>query len=197
MSKPKLHPKLLLLLRVALMARCVLDLVFAWRMYRVPNSSLVDLAEVFAPFALFDGIAAFVVAVVGFSAWLPVGIVVLAATDAVVRVVAANALHFGPGIVYFPVTIVLFVGLLAASLLAFGIAEGAESLQIEHEVGRNRLSIVLALAGVATVALAVAQFALLHVPSALQNLLTIGIAVQALTMLAVATGAARTILPPR
>ena len=83
----------------------------------------------------------------------------------------------------------VLVGLLAAFGLAFGIAEAVEARHIEHEVGRNPLSVVLALAGAATVALAVAQFALLHRPDALKNLLTIGISLQALTMLAVAVAA--------
>jgi len=183
------HPTWLRILRAVLAARCVLDLVFAWRIQRIPESSLIDLADAFAPFALFDGIAASAVAVVGFAAWLPRGIVVLAATDAVLRLAAANALHFGPGISYFPMTIVLYVGLLAAFALAFGIAEAVEARQIEHELGRNPLSIALAIAGTATVALAVAQFAMLHIPAALRNLMTIGIALQALTMLAIAIAA--------
>jgi len=191
MSKTRLHPQLLQWLRVILMVRCILDLVFAWRIYRVTDVAFVDLADAFAPFALFDGVVAFVVAVVAFAAWLPRAIVVLAATDAMLRLAAANALHFGPGISYFPMTIVLYIGLLAAFVLAFGIAEAVEALQIERQLGRNPLSIALAIASVATVALAVAQFSLLHVPSALKNLLTIGIALQGLSMLAVAAGARR------
>lgn len=188
-QKRNLHPQWLVLLRIVLIARCVLDLAFAWRIQRIPSSSVIDLADAFAPFALFDGIAAFAIAVAGFAAWLPRGIVVLAAGDAMLRLAAANALHFAPGISYFPVTIVLYVGLLAAFALAFGIAETVAAREIEHEIGRNPLSIALAVAGAATVALAVAQFALLHVPNALKNLLTLGIALQALTMLAVAAGA--------
>jgi len=188
-SKTTVHPKLLLLLRVVLLARCLLDLVFAVRIYRLAHPSTIDLSEAFAPFALLDGIAAFAVAAVAFAAWLPRGIVILAATDAVVRLAAANALHFGPGIPYFPMTIVLYVGLLAAVALAFGIAEELEAREIEHELGRNPLSITLAIAGAATIGLAVAQVALLHVADALQDLLTIGIALQALTTLVIAAGA--------
>jgi hypothetical protein len=184
-----LHPKWLLLLRVVLIVRCVLDVVFAWRIQRMPNSSIIDLADAFAPFALFDGIAGSAIAGVGFAAALPRGVVGLAAADAMLRLAAANALHFGPGISYFPMTIVLYVGLLAAFALAFGIAETIEAWELEHEAGRKPLSIALGFAGVATVALAVTQFALLHVPSAFKNLLTIGISLQALTMLAVAGGA--------
>lgn len=191
MSKPHFHPQLFQLLRLILLARCVLDLVFAWRVHRVADVAFVDLAEAFAPFALFDGIVAFILAVVAFAAWLPRAIVVLAATDAMLRLAAANALHFGPGISYFPMTIVLYIGLLAAFVLAFGIAEAVEAFQVERQLGRNPLSIALAIASVATVALAVAQFSLLHVPSALKNLLTIGIALQGLSMLAVAAGARR------
>ena len=170
-----------------LIGRCLLDLVFAWRIWAIPASATVDLADLFAPFALFDGIAALAIAVTGFAAWLPRGIVVLAGTDALVRLAAANALHFGPGISYFPMTIVLYVGVLAAVALAFGIAEAVEARQIQRELGWNPLSVVLVVAGVATVALAVAQFALLHVATVLKNLLTLGITIQALTMLAVAS----------
>jgi hypothetical protein len=194
MPKPRLHPQLFQLLRFTLLARCVLDLAFAWRIHRVPDTAFVDLADVFAPFALLDGIIAFAVAVVAFAAWLPRAIVVLAATDAMLRLAAANALHFGPGISYFPMTIVLYIGLLAAFVLAFGIAEAVEALQIERQLGRNPLSIALAVASVMTVALAVAQFSMLHVPSALKNLLTIGIALQGLSMLAVAAGARRSVV---
>ena len=189
MSEPRFHPRLFQMLRFALLARCILDLVFAWRIHRVADVAFVDLADAFAPFALLDGIVAFIVAIIAFAAWLPRAIVVLAATDAMLRLAAANALHFGPGISYFPMTIVLYIGLLAAFVLAFGIAEAVEAVQIERQLGRNPLSIALGIASVATVALAVAQFSLLHVPSALKNLLTIGIALQGLSMLAVAAGA--------
>lgn len=189
MRTVKLHPTWLFLLRVVLIARGVLDLGFAWRIGRIPNPSPVDLAEAFAPFALFDGIAAFAAAATAFAAWLPRGIVILAASDAVVRLAAANALHFGPGIAYFPMTIVLYVGMLAAFALAFGIAETLEAAQIEHETGRKPLSIALGIGGLATVALAVAQFALLSEPAQLGHLLALGIALQGLTMLTVAAGA--------
>lgn len=192
MRRTRPHPRFFLLLRIALIARCVLDVVFAWRIHALTHPSTIDLSEAFAPFALLDGVAAFAIAVVGFAAWLPRGIVILAACDAMVRLAAANALHFGPGISYFPMTIVLYVGLLAAFALAFGIAEEVEAREIEREIGRSPLSVTLAIAGAATVALAVAQFALLHVADALQDLLTIGIALQALTMLAVAAGARQT-----
>jgi hypothetical protein len=183
------HPNLILSLRIALITRCVVDLAFAWRIHQLLDASTIDLANVFAPFALVDGVAALAVAAFGFAARLPRAVVVLAASDGVLRLAAANALHFGPGIAYFPMTIVLYVGLLAAFGFAFGIAEEVAARQIEHEVGWNPLSIALAVAGVATVALAVTQLAMLHVPNALKNVLTTGIALQALTMLAIAAGA--------
>ena len=189
MRTVRVHSTWLLLLRLVLIARGLLDLGFAWYIARIPNPSPMDLAEAFAPFALFDGIAAFAAAASAFAAWLPRGIVILAATDAVVRLAAANALHFGPGIAYFPMTIVLYVGLLAAFALAFGIAETLEAAQIEHETGRKPLSIALGIGGLATVALAVAQFVLLSEPGQLAHLLALGIALQGLTMLTVAAGA--------
>ena len=183
------RPKLVLLLRIALIARGVLDLAFAWGIHRILDARTIDLADAFAPFALVDGIAALTIAVFGFAARLPRGVVVLAAVDGILRLAAASALHFGPGIAYFPMTIVLYVGLLAAFGFAFGVAEAITARQIEHEVGWSPLSIVLALAAVATIALAVTQFALLHVPNVLQNVLTLGIALQAMTMVAIAAGA--------
>jgi len=191
----KVHPTWLRLLRGVLLVRCALDLMFLWRIQQVATPSTIELADAFAPFALFDGVAAFTVAVVAFVAWLPRGIVVLAATDAIVRLAAANALHFAPGISYFPMTIVLFVGLLAASTLAFGIAEMVEAREVAQELGRGRLSLELRIAGIVTVLAAVAQFALLHVVDSFEYLLTIGIALQAVTMLAVAMAAQRASIP--
>ena len=191
----KVHPNWLRLLRGVLLVRCALDLVFLWRIQRVASPSTVDLADAFAPFALFDGIAAFAVAIVAFVAWLPRGIVVLAATDAIIRLAAANALYFAPGIYYFPMTIALFVGLLAASTLAFGVAEMVEAREVAQELGRSRLSMELRIVGIVTVLLAAAQFALLHVVDSFEYLLTIGIALQAVTMLAVAMAAQRASIP--
>ena len=183
------YSKFLLLLRTVLIVRCLLDLAFAWRVQGVADPSGIDLADVFAPFSLLDGIAALMVAIVGFPARLPPSIVLLAAADGTLRIAASAALHFGPGIPYFPVTAVLYVGVLAALGVAFGIGEEVAARQIEHEGGWNRLSIALAIAGAATVALGVTEFALLHSPRAFANLLTSGLAMQAMTMLAIAAGA--------
>lgn len=183
------HPRWLLALRIVLIARCVLDLVFVWRIQSIADTSLIDLAAAFAPFALADGIAALIVAAVALEASLRRSIVMLASADGVLRVAAATTLHFGPGIPYFPMTAVLYIGLLAAFGLAFGIAETVAARQVERDEGWNPLSIALAIAGVATVALAATQFALLHLPNVIQKSLTIGIALQALTMLGVAAGA--------
>ena len=182
------RPSVLLLLRSVLAARCVLDLGFAWHIQRLVDPSTIHLADAFAPFALLDGIAGLTVAIVGYAALLPPSIVVLAAVDAMLRLAAASALHFGPGIPYFPMTMVLYVGLLAAFGLAFGIAEAVAARQIEHDEGWNRLSIALGIAGLATVALAITQFALLHAPNVLERSLIVGIILQAVTMLAIAAG---------
>lgn len=181
----RMHPRWFPMLRAVLLARAAIDLGFAWRIGRISNPSPMDLADAFAPFALLDGLAACTLAVVGFTARMPYGIVVLAATDAVLRLVAANALHFGPGISYFPMTIALYVGLLAAFAFAFGVIESLEARELVHEIGRKPISIALGVAGAATVALAVAQFAVLHDPSTFKQLLTAGIGLQALTLVAI------------
>ena len=176
----------LLLLRAVLIGRCLLDLGFAWHMQLLGDPTPYRIADAFAPFALVDGIAAVAVTGLWLSARLPPDIAALSAIDAFLRLTAASALHFGPGIAYFPMTIVLYVALLASFAFAFGIAESIEARHLEHEVGLRPLTVVVGIAGVVTVVLAVIQFVMLPVASTVKHLVSAGVLLQGLTMLGIA-----------
>ena len=174
------------LLRVALIGRCILDVAFVWYFARLTHASPSVVADAFAAFGLLDGIAAAVLAVLSVSAQIPYGIAVLAATDAVLRIAAGSALHFGPGIPYFPVTLVLYLGILVAFAFGFGVAELIEARRLEREFGWSPLTVGIAIAGAVTLVVPVAQMTIVPDLERLPLLFEIGVLLQAMTMLALA-----------
>lgn len=185
------------LLRLALVGRSILDFACVWYLARLTHPSPPAVAEAFVAFALLDGIAAAVLAVLSISARLPCGIAALAALDALLRIIAGSALHFGPGIPYFPITLVLYLGILVAFAFAFGIAEIVEARRLEREFGWSPLTVGIAVAGVVTLAIPVAQLTIFPEPERLPLLFAIGLSLQAVTMLGLAITVRADRLPHR
>ena len=174
------------LLRVALLGRCMLDFGFAWYLPRLRHSSPDVVANALASFALLDGIAAAVIAVLSLSARLRYGLAALAALDALLRIVAGSALRFGPGIPYFPITIALYLGMLVAFAFAFGVAEIIEARRLQREFGWSSLTIGIAVAAAVTLALPLVHLTIVTDPERVPMLFEIGVMLQGMTMLALA-----------
>ena len=126
------------------------------------------------------------------------GIAAVAVAGGLIRVSAALAIWYGPGIPYFAVTFVLYVGLLATLGFLVGLLELGEATRLWGDAGWRPLSVVLALEGCATVLLAIVAFFARPQPTTITRLLVAGAVLEAFALLAVAVhGAARPRAPAR
>jgi hypothetical protein len=179
------------LLRVALIVRCAANAAFAWFLIATTPATQPALAHAFAPFAAIDGALALSLALLVLAAHWHAGIALVAAIDGVIRIAAALVLWLGPGTPYFPLTVVLFVGVLATLSFSLGLLELGEARRLRGQVGRNPISAALAVAGIATIALAVVAFFAMPDAASTRRWLTIGALVEAATLLAVALAVTR------
>lgn len=109
-----------------------------------------------------------------------------------IRVGAALAIWYGPGIPYFAVTFVLYVGVVATLGFLVGLLELGEATRLWGAAGWRPLSVLLALEGCATVLLAIVAFFATPQPATISRLLVAGAVLEAFALLAVALqGAAR------
>jgi hypothetical protein len=166
-------------LRAALVGRALVCAFVAWRILDLAPATASSLADAFREFVLIDGVLALIVALLVFTAGL-------AALDGVFRLAAYWALVYGPGIPDFAVTFVVYAGLLAIGALSFGVLDVFEANRLRREPGVRRLAFVLAAAGVGTIVLAVAMFFMNPAIANYRTTLIVGVALQGLTMLAVA-----------
>jgi hypothetical protein len=175
-----------LLVRLVLIARSILCLAFAWYLGAVAPPSPPSVARVFALFAMADGVLALVLGPLALSARVPAAIAVVAIVGGLIRVAAALAIWLGPGIPFFALTLVLYVGVLATLGFLLGVVELVEAARLERRVGRNPVSLILVLEGLATAILGVVAFFAEPEPSTVRRLLIVGAALEAFGLLAVA-----------
>ena len=169
-------------IRVTIFVRAALDTVFAVYLLSVRPDTIELLATVFLRFVLLDGLLAIVLALLVLRAgWRP-GIAAVAAFDGGVRIAAGIGLWLSPGI-EFPVTLLLYIGVLATLAFIAGIVDLGESRRLRMQIGRNPLSIGLLLAGVATIVLAVVAFVGVPTPASTRTWLAITAVLQTATLL--------------
>jgi hypothetical protein len=173
-------------LRAALLARCLVSLVFAWHLHGARLASAPELADIFRTFVMVDGVLALAVAVLVLEARWHKALAALAAGDGLIRLAAYAALRFGPGIPYFAVTLVLYAGLLAAMGFFFGVLELVEANRLRRLARSNPLVVVLCLGGLATIALAATQFLMEPSPAHYRLVLIAGAVLESLVLFAVA-----------
>jgi hypothetical protein len=173
-------------LRAALVGRALVCAFVAWRILDLAPATASSLADAFREFVLIDGVLALIVALLVFTTRWHRGVAGLAALDGVFRLAAYWALVYGPGIPDFAVTFVVYAGLLAIGALSFGVLDVFEANRLRREPGVRRLAFVLAAAGVGTIVLAVAMFFMNPAIANYRTTLIVGVALQGLTMLAVA-----------
>lgn len=181
----------LLLLRVALLVRCAINVVFACYLVAVGPASIPALARAFLPYAAADGVVALGLAVLVLWVGWHAGVAMVALIDGLIRVFAALVLWFGPGTPEFPVTAVLYIATLATLGFALGVFELGEARRLRREIGRNPVSVALVVAGNATIVLA--AFAFFAIPRAglSRNLLVVGAVIEAAALLVTMIGAGR------
>src|ERR1700733_8956177 len=98
----------LLLLRLALLVRCAVNVVFACYLVATHPASISALARAFMPYAAADGVLALLLALLVLWAGWHAGIAMVAFVDGLIRAFAALVLWFGPGTPDFPLTAVLY-----------------------------------------------------------------------------------------
>jgi hypothetical protein len=129
------------MMRAILVVRGVIGLWFAARLAGVPAASLDLIFELLADYLIVDGALGFVMALVllrtdvigGLTRERNLAIVLI--VDALGRATSGIAVHVWPGIPGFPVTAVLFIGIMAACTGIVGFTEG--TLVVEEEVARR------------------------------------------------------------
>jgi hypothetical protein len=174
------------LIRLTLAARCVACLWFSLHLARTAPSDYPVLAQAFAFYAMADGALALLLAVLTFIGRMPGAISVVAMVGGLIRVGAALAVWWGPGIPDFALTIVLYLGVLATFGLLFGIIQIVEARALHRRIGRNPLSVILMGIGIGTIALAAVALIVNPLPIVLTRLLILGAVLEALALLAVA-----------
>jgi hypothetical protein len=173
-------------LRASLVVRSLVCIFFSWTFWETHVTSAPDLAQLFATFVLADGALALIIAGLLLVAGWHKAIVGIAAMDGLMCLAAYVALHFGPGIPYFAVTLVLYTGLLAAFGFSFGVLDIFEASRLRRGSGAPGLRAILVAAGLGAIVLAITQFFMNPTIPNYEHILTAGAALQALTMLALA-----------
>jgi hypothetical protein len=176
----------LTLLRLVLIGRCLVSLGLVWLFESAKPSTPPAIVTAFAPYAFIDGVLALVVAALAISAGWRKGIAAVAVAGGLIRVSAALGIWYGPGIPYFAVTFVLYVGLLATLGFLVGLLELGEATRLWGEARWRPLSVLLALEGCATVILAIVAFFATPEPTTISRLLVAGAVLEAFALLAVA-----------
>ena len=175
----------LVLLRVVLVARCLVSLALVWFFASAKPSTPPEIMTGFAPYTFTDGVLALILAGLALSAGWREDLAAVVAFGGSIRVAAALAIWYGPGIPYFPVTFVLYVGILAALGFVLGVLELGEAGRLRADVGWRPWNIVLAVEGCATVLLAILAFFTIPEPIAVSRLLVAGAVLEAFAVLAV------------
>lgn len=146
------------LLRLVLLVRCAVDLVFAWRIHQATPTTFAALLRSFEPFAVTDGMLALVLAPLVLAELWGAGASVVAVVDGLIRVGWAAMIRWGPGIPYFAVTIVLFSGLLATLGALVGVFQLAVAVQLRRRTGSTASGLALGVLGGVFILLAVVSF---------------------------------------
>lgn len=174
------------MLRLILVARCLVSVALAWHFASARPSTPPEIVKAFAPYTFVDGILALVVAGLVLSEGWRKGLAAIATLGGLVRITAALAIWYGPGIPYFAVTFVLYVGLLATLGLLVGLLELGEAARLWSDIDWRPLSILLALEGCATLILAVVAFFATPEQVTISRLLVAGAVLEAFALLSVA-----------
>ncbi|HJP85717.1 MAG TPA: hypothetical protein VJ852_06985 [Gemmatimonadaceae bacterium] len=139
----------------------------------------------FAAFSAIDGVLALLLAVLILAAgWYRV-LAALAGVDGLIRVCAALFVWFGKGMLSFPITLVLYLGVLATLAFLLALMRLSAAGRLYGELGKNPWTLVLIAQGVLIGALAAVAFFAAPDPARASRLLAFGEVINALALLAV------------
>lgn len=144
-------------LRVVLVARAALSVVFGWTIHSMMSPTLPDLLGGLGRFLAVDGMLALIMALAAMAAHWDSGIAGIAAVDGILRIGTAFTIHSAPGIP-FPLTMVLFMGLMAAFDVMLGLFEVLEAVRLGRTFGRDAVSLTFWALGIATMLVGVTDF---------------------------------------
>ena len=134
-------------LRLTLILRLLWNASFSVLLLTRGTESLAGLLELFGRFAFIDGALALLVAG-GYLTVTPSRMLWLSPTiDAVTRAVLVGLLFVGPGISTFPITALLYVGLIATFACFDGVLDAIEGLALRNEFGRRGGAVSLIVSG--------------------------------------------------
>jgi hypothetical protein len=171
-----------LALRFILLVRVLWNLAFAVYVIAVGHVSFGNVVASFARFAAIDGALAFTMAC-GYLLVSPQRMLWLspafdAATRALLVVIAWN----GPGVSSFPLTVVLYLGLIAAFATFDGLLDVMEGISLRREFGPGGGGSPLIASGVAAAIIGVVLFVADAEGRLLRNLLAVLSCVHALAL---------------
>ena len=135
------------MLRLLLVLRLLWNASFTVMLVKAGPQSFSALLEAFSRFAFVDGLLALLVAG-GYLTIAPGRMLWISPTvDAGTRGVLVGLLFVGPGISGFPLTALLYVGLIATFACFDGVLDIIEGFALRHEFGRRGGTISLILSG--------------------------------------------------
>src|SRR5690348_9609437 len=146
------------LLRLVLLMRCAVNLVFAWRLIEAAPTTFLALVGSFQPFAVIDGILGVALAPLVLAVSWGVRVTAVALFDGLLSLVWGAVLQWWPGIPHFSVTVVLFTGLLSALSGAIGLLQLALAAQLRRRSGSSVMGFALGALGALFIVLAVVDF---------------------------------------
>lgn len=153
------HRKSVPVLRGILSLRLVWNMAFGVLLLADGPRSLAALLELFSRFAIVDGALALLIAG-GYLTVSPQRMLWMSPTiDAITRAVLVGLLLIGPGVSTFPLTALLYVGLIATFACADGVLDVAEGLTLRREFGRRGGALSLMVSGVVLALLGATLFA--------------------------------------
>lgn len=160
-------------LRGVLVARVLWNLWFAVQVLGLGTASVAVFVDRFSRFALVDGLLAFTMAL-GYLLVSPRRLLWLSpAADAVTRFLLVLVARAGPGFADFPVTAIIYVGLIATFAFSDGLLDVVEGCSLRLEFGRGGGWLPLAMSGALAMTIGVAMFALDADAVLLRNLLAL------------------------
>ena len=180
---------ILVILRITLAARAVLCVAFVWYFVSEAPRTPVAILTHFATYALADGTLALLAASAAWLAHFRRDVIAVGVVGGVIRIAAGLAIKGGPGIPYFAVTYLLYLGLLATLVFFIGLVELREARRLRHVAGWHGVSVLFAIEGAATVLLGVLAFVLDPEPARVRTFVVAGALLEAIAVLALLMGA--------
>lgn len=181
----------IVLLRLVLLVRCAVCLVFAWTLTEAAPTTFLALVLLFQPFAVVDGILGVALAPLVLAVSWGGRVAAVALFDGLLSLLWGAVLHWWPGIPHFSVTVVLFTGLLSALSGAIGLLQLALAAQLRRRSGSRVMGLALGGLGALFIVLAVLDFWFDVTPSATRKLLITQALLQAVAFAVIAVASRR------